>query len=632
MPALQAATGDARLMLGRFRMTARVSRDRIAAAAPGTNARAFFADHVAPALKEVLVPLMDSGDPSVWVIRRLDVRILGDRASSDKEIGRAFARSFRKAMVRAFNGEGNLAAICFSDRASYLAQFLVDLAEGRAWDRWYYRHFADLRPLAVGAAVRMLIEREQPHAQSALIKVEERGRLQRLVDQLGENDAHRIYGSLVPLAATGAKANATIIAVAEMLLRQPTLLAHSTGYRMRLSLLVTMLARLPLAPDAVAAAVDTILTALTATDGTAPAWRGQVTDAAREQAGEPRRPRTLAERVQAVLERLRSGDSESAPRRRAARAQASSLATPFAGVFLLWRSAVEIGLDRLVAQGLDAPQACVRRLALAARFAGSAWRDALQDEAVQWLAGIEEPPTDDDIAAALTFSDAEHADAGSGLCNRLLDLRPPTPFNILLQHQGDVVVLQDAERQDWLAAAALCPPTADLAGAEIAWLLLREGIGIDRVPEPYRGWRRWELQDSGFVILAPGPAPLHEKTITQARRAIGVLRPIGGDLSYFDASDATGDPRPALLWAVLARAAHSDLARRLPGLELSSAFYLGRNVLQGHGTFARSIGEHDAEVVLPSVPMGLVLRMTGLDRTVLRLGDGRSVLIRLPGD
>src|SRR5262245_38295705 len=145
MPALHAATGDARLMLGRFRMTACVPRDRIAAGAVGTNARAFFADHVAPALKEVLVTLMDSGDPSVWVIRRLDVKIVGDRASGHKEIGLAFARSFRNAMVRAFNGEGNVAAIRFPDRASYLAQFLVDLTEGRAWDRWYYRHFADLR-------------------------------------------------------------------------------------------------------------------------------------------------------------------------------------------------------------------------------------------------------------------------------------------------------------------------------------------------------------------------------------------------------------------------------------------------------------------------------------------------------
>jgi hypothetical protein len=631
MPALQAATGDARLMLGRFRMTACVPRDRIAAAEVGTNARAFFADHVAPALKEVLVPLMDSGDPSVWIIRRLDVKIVGDRASGHKEIGRAFARSFRKAMVRAFNGEGNLAAIRFPDRASYLAHFLVDLAEGRAWDRWYYRHFADLRPLPVGAAVRMLLEREEPHAQSAVIKVEERGRLQRLIDQLGENDAHRIYSSLVPPAMAGAAENAAIVAVAEVLLRQPGLLAHGTGYRMRLSLLVTALARLPLTVGAIAAAIDTILTALTAADGSAPALRGQITDAAREQTGETRRPRALAERLQAVLARLRSGASPSAPRRRAAPAHVSSLATPFAGVFLLWRSAVEIGLDRLVAQGLDAPRACLRRLALAARLAGPAWRAALEDEAVQWLAGIAEPPSDDAIAAALTFSDTEHGATGRGLCNRLLDLRPPTPLSLLLQHHGDAVVLQDAQRQDWLAAAADGPPAADLAGAEIAWLLLREGIAIERVPEVYRGWRRCELPDSGFALLAPGSVPPHESTIARARQAIGALRPVGGDLSYFDAGDAAGDPRSALLWAVLARAAHSDLARRLPGLELSSALYLGRNVVQGQGTFARNIGEHDAEVVLPSAPIDLVLRMTGLDRTVLRLDDGRSMLIRLPG-
>ena len=95
MSALQAATGDARLMLRRFRITTRIPRGRAAAGEMGLNPGHFFADHVAPALKEALAPLLDNGDPSVWIIRRLDVRILGDRALGHNEIGRVFA-NFQK--------------------------------------------------------------------------------------------------------------------------------------------------------------------------------------------------------------------------------------------------------------------------------------------------------------------------------------------------------------------------------------------------------------------------------------------------------------------------------------------------------------------------------------------------------
>lgn len=630
MPALQSATGDARLMLGRFRMTTRVPRDRAATGEASANAKTFFADHLAPALKEVLAPMLDSGDPSVWVIRRLNVQILSDRASGHREIGRTFARSFQQAMVRAFQDEGSLNAIRFPDRASYLAQFLVDLADGGAWDRWYYRHFSDLRPLPFGSAVRMLIEREQPNAPAALIKVEERGRLPRLIDQLGENDAHRIYSVLVPPAKASAAAQDPVIALADILTRQPSLLAHGTGFRTQLALLVTAAARLPLSLGAVAAAVETVLAALAAAHGSAEVSRDAIADVPGGPSSAPRQRRGLAEQVAVMAERLRSEGSQTAPRRRNVHDEASSLTTPFAGVFLLWRSALELGLGRLVVRGLDAPRASVRAFVLAAKLAGPAWRAALDDESVQWLAGVAEPPHDDDVAAALIFAADERAAVARGILARLLDLRGPTPLNLLLQADGDVVILQDADRQDWLAAAR-GPPETDLGDAEIGWLLLPDAVGLDRVPEAYRAWYRVAPQEPGFTLLVPEPTRRDEASMARVRQTIGALRPVDVDLSYFVTHGDVNDPPSALLWAVLARAAYSDLARRLPGLALSSAHYLGRNVVQGQGSFARSFGEHDAEVVLPPVPMDLVLRMTGLDRTVLRLGDGRSVLIRLPG-
>jgi hypothetical protein len=79
--------------------------------------------------------------------------------------------------------------------------------------------------------------------------------------------------------------------------------------------------------------------------------------------------------------------------------------------------------------------------------------------------------------------------------------------------------------------------------------------------------------------------------------------------------------------ALVARAAYADLGRRLPGLALSSAAYLGRNAVHGIGRLLEMPphGEADAEVALPSVPFDFIRLMTGLPGTVYALADGRRV-------
>ena len=63
-------------------------------------------------------------------------------------------------------------------------------------------------------------------------------------------------------------------------------------------------------------------------------------------------------------------------------------------------------------------------------------------------------------------------------------------------------------------------------------------------------------------------------------------------------------------------------------LERSSAAWLWTNVLAGPGQLAPG---DDPTLFMPSVPLDLVLRMTGLDGTRFTLGDGRAVTIQLPG-
>lgn len=106
--------------------------------------------------------------------------------------------------------------------------------------------------------------------------------------------------------------------------------------------------------------------------------------------------------------------------------------------------------------------------------------------------------------------------------------------------------------------------------------------------------------------------------------AIEPLRPLAGDIAFFRIARSM-QARP---WALLARAAYGDCARRLTGLERSSAAWLWRSVLAGWGRIEP--GE-PAQLMLPRVPLDLVLRMTGLDGTRFALDDGRAIEIRLPG-
>lgn len=117
--------------------------------------------------------------------------------------------------------------------------------------------------------------------------------------------------------------------------------------------------------------------------------------------------------------------------------------------------------------------------------------------------------------------------------------------------------------------------------------------------------------------------PLREVASFRAAGAHPAMRDPAPDLTFFGARGRRQRP-----WALLARAAYGDLARRLTGLERSSAWWVWSNCLAGWGRLR--CGDA-AELVMPPVALDLVLRMTGLDGTTVRLADGRSYAIALPG-
>lgn len=95
-------------------------------------------------------------DSSIWFVRELNVELSVGSRIEHADVGEVWAGEMARALVDALD-TNQPDVLHFPDRASYLAQFLLDLAEGSAWGRWYYSIFDGLRMLSVSAAIRTAI-------------------------------------------------------------------------------------------------------------------------------------------------------------------------------------------------------------------------------------------------------------------------------------------------------------------------------------------------------------------------------------------------------------------------------------------------------------------------------------------
>ncbi|MBN9615239.1 MAG: hypothetical protein BGO25_02950 [Acidobacteriales bacterium 59-55] len=95
-------------------------------------------------------------DSSLWFVRELNVELSVGSRIEHADVGEIWAGELARVLVDALDSN-QPDVLHFPDRASYLAQFLLDLAEGSAWGRWYYSIFDGLRMLSVSAAIRTAI-------------------------------------------------------------------------------------------------------------------------------------------------------------------------------------------------------------------------------------------------------------------------------------------------------------------------------------------------------------------------------------------------------------------------------------------------------------------------------------------
>lgn len=145
------------------------------------------------ALGAMLHRAFSETDQSLWFINRLDVVADVNVAWEPHQLGHCLAvrtaQSLCAELAAAANG-GNV--IRFSSPAEYLAAFLTALAQGRAWNNWYYDSFDGLRMLPTSAALRTAVCRDVSTGLVALHLLQPAA-LKGILLQLTDADAERIF-------------------------------------------------------------------------------------------------------------------------------------------------------------------------------------------------------------------------------------------------------------------------------------------------------------------------------------------------------------------------------------------------------------------------------------------------------
>lgn len=546
--AARVETAAVRLDIGRIRLSVRHPAGRRPPAAPD-------GETLAAAIADALATTLDPGDPAVWVVRSLAVAAHAEGATEAPDLALAIALRLREAVARVLRGEQADGVVRYPDRATWLAALLWDHVRGEARGRWAYARFASLDALPLAFVPRQLFAMEPDLASPVLIRLASAGRLLAFAAAIGESGARPLLPLLLAQRPAGrADPGATAALAARLVANAGPALPVESGR----ALLVALVQRLAAAPGEAApdraAAMAAQAQAIAAF---APARDPLPGDAA---ATLPARPSSPApDRAP-----LRPGPPEAAavgaPGRASSPVPGETIETPHAGLFLLWRSVVELGLEELWPPGMDAGRA---RLTLAASMAGPDRAAAWRDPALHWLAGFVPDREEGPVAAP--------PDLEARFLAHMAARARPRALQPVARSVGRLQLVQDRASEDWLALGS--------------------------------------ARDSAPLRAEPAPHGLRDP----AR-----------DVAFFGIARNRGR-RP---WALLARAAYGDLARRLIGLERSSALWLWTNVLAGWGQLTPA---SPARLRMPFVPLDLVLRMTGLDGTEVTLADERRFRIDLPG-
>jgi hypothetical protein len=145
-------------------------------------------------------------DPSIWIIRQLQIQAVVNVAREPDQITRTVTTQIAKHLGATFQDDNQDNVRHFPSRAAYLASFLADLSFGTAKSQWYYQSFAGLNVLPLSGALRTALCDDARIGNEAL-RLLPASELLRVLQSLTGQDARQV---LERIASDGASADASL--------------------------------------------------------------------------------------------------------------------------------------------------------------------------------------------------------------------------------------------------------------------------------------------------------------------------------------------------------------------------------------------------------------------------------------
>jgi hypothetical protein len=625
------------------------------------------AERLALACKSFLEPCFSNSDRSVWRIHDLTLNFSLDAGFSDaysvaRDWGRALAGEVLSIIQ---SGEVSDSVLRFPNRAAFLAQFLCDLAAGRAWGKWYYEEFSDLQVMSDRQAICAIFLRRDPPAAELLVQIASIGRLETVLQALNDSDAHLIFDlcfespSAAPVLDNLQK---WIGLVLELWNSAPLRAGSRTDNRFRdaLRLLSRTLLHFPVGDghSELKAAIDGLLELRRVLlEIRSPAFidvliknlaAGELQSAIElaTRAGALNSAGTLAffaERIQAdvcwahqaVAVVLGESNKEQFLTSKTF-SEGESFLSSFGGVFLLGPSLMALQLEELVRSAAESSEAqektaaILRHLIALKCFGHSRFADSSDDPALRFFSG---------------FDGISYRKALEGLNVQQLNLT--AAHGVLLQtlFDGDdfhapvlcadivsipvghsLFLLRDLARDEWLDLIPISAKDGDVS--EVLLSTVRRISSL------------WKLPPAALYLSDSVSSQIEASALHQVLTSVGGLHRINYSTQeelaaqlgltlqqiafrlnsaqqhfpYFVLSevgtDTETDANLECLSTLVSRAALRHFVRKLFGFESSSPDHIYQNFLSGLSEIRRK--DQRVEVRLPASPLSLILRMAGL--------------------
>ncbi len=138
------------------------------------------------------------GADGYWVIRRLGLAADVGAHWSSGQVGSRLALAFADALERRTRSHSDPEALCFPDRSAFVAQYLADLAGGRAQGRWEYAQFDRSGP---GLAAVLAMGQGEPETLRAALLLLRDGELDQLARAIPPTAQEAVLAALAAPAA-----------------------------------------------------------------------------------------------------------------------------------------------------------------------------------------------------------------------------------------------------------------------------------------------------------------------------------------------------------------------------------------------------------------------------------------------